>query len=39
MRTKSIEYKDYSTLTPVRLNNATDKRDHQWHQQRTSAHK
>ena len=37
MRAKAVEYKDYSTLTPVRLNDAADKADHQWHQQRSSA--
>ena len=39
IRGKRIEYKDYSTLTPVLLSNPADKRDHQWHQQRSSAHK
>ena len=39
LRGKQVEYKDYATLTPVRLNNATDKADHLWHQQRSSAHK
>jgi prepilin-type processing-associated H-X9-DG protein len=39
MRAKKVEYKDYSTLTPVYLNNPADKRDHLWHQERSSAHK
>jgi len=38
-RAKRVEYKDYASLTPVLLNNPADKRDHQWHQERTSAHK
>ena len=37
MRAKKVEYKDYSTLTTVKLNNPADKRDHQWHYERTSA--
>ena len=37
LRRKKIEYKDYSTLTPVLLNNPADKSDHRWHQDRTTA--
>ncbi|MCX6927360.1 MAG: prepilin-type N-terminal cleavage/methylation domain-containing protein [Verrucomicrobia bacterium] len=39
MRGKAVEYKDYATLTPVRLTSAADKADHFWHQQRSSARK
>ena len=37
LRGKKIEFKDYSTLTPVLLNNPADKSDHKWHQDRTTA--
>ena len=37
MRAKKIQYRDYSTLTPVLLNNAADKSDELWHQERTTA--
>ncbi len=37
MRAKKVQYRDYSTLTPVLLNNAADKKDEMWHQERTTA--
>src|SRR5207249_374823 len=37
MRAKKIEYRDYATLTPVLLNNAADKNDEMWHEQRSTA--
>ncbi len=37
MRSKRVEYKDYSGLTPVKLNNPADKIDHMWHQDRTTS--
>ncbi len=37
MRSKKVEYKDYSGLTPVKLNNPADKIDHMWHQDRTTS--
>jgi len=37
MRAKKVQYRDYSTLTPVLLNNPADKADELWHQERTTA--